>query len=62
MTTSETARHARAELETIAAGLGLRELAHLVAIGRRMAEACGAADEEAFARSAEGRLGVWVLR
>ena len=38
MTQSETARHARAELETIAAGLRLHELARLVALGRRLLE------------------------
>ena len=38
MTPSETARHARAELETIAAGLRLHELARLVALGRRLLE------------------------
>ena len=36
MTTSEAARHARAELETIAAGLQLHELALLVELARRM--------------------------
>ncbi len=44
-TTSEAARHVRAELETIAAGLPLRELARLLALGRRLvdeqAEAAG---------------------
>ena len=38
MTTSEAARHVRAELETIAAGLQLRELARLLEVGRRLLE------------------------
>jgi hypothetical protein len=38
MTTSEAARHVRAELETIAAGLPLRELARLLEVGRRLSE------------------------
>ncbi len=38
MTPSETAHHARAELETFAAGLRLHELARLVALGRRLLE------------------------
>ena len=37
-TTSEAARHVRAELETIAAGLQLRELARLLELGRRLVE------------------------
>ena len=37
-TPSETARHARAELETIAAGLRVHELTQLVALGRRLLE------------------------
>jgi len=37
-TTSEVARHVRAELETIAAGLQLRELARLLEVGRRLLE------------------------
>ena len=36
MTTSEAARHVRAELETIAAGLQLHELARLLELGRRL--------------------------
>jgi hypothetical protein len=38
MTTSEAARHVRAELETIAAGLQLHELARLLELGRRLIE------------------------
>ena len=38
MTQSEAARHARAELETIAAGLCLHDLARLVELGRRLFE------------------------
>jgi hypothetical protein len=38
MTTSEAARHVRAELETIAAGLQLDELVQLLALGRRLFE------------------------
>jgi hypothetical protein len=37
-TTSEAARHVRAELETIAAGLPLRELARLLELGRRLVD------------------------
>ena len=43
MSTSEAARHVRAELETIAAGLQLDELVQLLALGRRLAEEHGAA-------------------
>jgi hypothetical protein len=38
MTRSECARFARAELETIIAGLGLDELAELLKIGRHLSE------------------------
>lgn len=38
MTISEEARHARAELEAIAAGLPLRDLARLLALGRQLCE------------------------
>jgi hypothetical protein len=38
MTTSEAARHVRAELEAIASGLSLRELERLLALGRRLCE------------------------
>jgi hypothetical protein len=38
MTASETARHARAELETIASCLQVHELARLVALGRKLLE------------------------
>jgi hypothetical protein len=38
MTTSEAARHVRAELETITAGLQLHELARLLELGRRLLE------------------------
>ena len=38
MTTSEVARHVRAELETITAGLQLHELARLLELGRRLLE------------------------
>jgi hypothetical protein len=37
-TTSEAARHVRAELETIAAGFQLRELARLLEFGRRLVD------------------------
>jgi hypothetical protein len=37
-TPSETARHARAELEAIAAALRVPELARLVELGRRLLE------------------------
>lgn len=37
-TTSEAARHVRAELETIAAGLELRKLARLLELGRRLVD------------------------
>ena len=38
LTRSEQVRHARAELEAIAAALRLDELAKLVALGRRLLE------------------------
>jgi hypothetical protein len=38
LTSSEQARHARAELEAIAAALRVHELALLVALGRRLLE------------------------
>jgi len=38
VTTSETARHGRAELETIAAGLQLPGLARLLEVARRLLE------------------------
>ena len=38
MTSSEKARHVRAELETIMASLQLRQLGQLLALGRRLAE------------------------
>jgi hypothetical protein len=38
MTQSEAARHVRAEIETIAAGLRLHELARLLEVGRRLLE------------------------
>ena len=36
MTTSEAARHVRAELETISASLPLHELTRLLELGRRL--------------------------
>lgn len=38
MTISKEARHVRAELEAIAAGLLLRDLARLLELGRRLCE------------------------
>jgi len=38
MTTSEVARHVRAELEALASGLPLEELVQLLAVGRRLLE------------------------
>jgi hypothetical protein len=38
VTTSETARHGRAELETLAAGLQVSGLARLIELARRLLE------------------------
>jgi hypothetical protein len=61
MTISEEARHARAELEVIAAGLPLRDLVRLLRLGRRLAEqdADGAAVEVAVGVAAYGEAGTY---
>jgi len=46
LTTSEHARHARAELDAIAAALRLSELAQLVVLGRRLLDLDSAREDE----------------
>jgi len=45
MTTSQHARHMRAEIEAIAASLRVHELARLLALGRLLLEVQDAPDE-----------------
>ncbi len=49
MTTSEAARHVRAELETIASGLALSQLVRLLEVGRRLLDEGDSNGREAYA-------------
>lgn len=55
LTTSEHARHARAELDAIAAALRLSELEKLVVLGRRLIEQSSERSADTFRDAAHDR-------